>query len=66
MSGLGKAAIAHGQDSALAPLNEAQAEDMFIAAIEYCRDDPRQTLGQTISDAYDGLRELHGQFPKRP
>lgn len=60
-----QAAIARGQPSALTPLSEEQAEDFYLAAIEYCRDDPQHTLGQAASDAYDGLRELHGQLPGR-
>ena len=56
-------AIAHGRASALAPLSAQQAENIYIAGIEYCRDDPQHTLGQAVSDAYDGLTELHSQLP---
>ena len=66
MAELDKAAMARGLASALAPLNDRQAENVYIAAIEYCRDDPSQTLGRTSSDAYDGLREMLGPAAKRP
>ena len=58
-----QAATARGETSALAPLSEDEAANFYLAAIEYCRDDPRHTLGQAAADAYDGLRELHGQVP---
>jgi hypothetical protein len=56
-------AIAHGKPSALAPLSPQRAEDVSIAGIEYCRDDPQHTLGQAAADAYQDLTELHGQLP---
>ncbi len=61
-----QAVTGRGEAGALAPLSARQAEDIYIAGIEYCRDDPQHTLGQAASDAYDGLRELHGQVPGRP
>jgi hypothetical protein len=55
---LDNAAIAKGRKSLLAGFDKEHAENAYILVIESCRDYPQQTLGQTASDTYDGLREL--------
>ena len=55
---LDSAAKTKGQTSLLDPLSKEKAEDDFILVLESCRDSPQQTLGQTASDTYDGLRDL--------
>jgi hypothetical protein len=63
MSDLDAASVAKGQSSLLAPLDKEHAEDAYILVLESCRDDPQQTLGQTASETYDGLRDLRDRPP---
>ncbi|HVH79082.1 MAG TPA: hypothetical protein VM782_06815 [Stellaceae bacterium] len=62
ITGYDRDAVTHGKPSALAPLTAQQAEDIAIAGIEYCRDDPQHTLGRAAADVYQDLVDLHGQL----
>ncbi len=63
MADLDAAAAAKGQASLLAPLTKERAENVVILVLESCRDDPRQTLGKTAADTYDGLVDLRDHPP---
>jgi len=65
MTDLDAAVTAKGGASLLEPLSKEHAEDVYILVLESCRDDPRQTLGQTASETYTGLRDLRDHPPSR-